>query len=104
MTKRIAIIPARGGSKRIPTKNIRNFCGKPIISYILHAVSDSCLFDEIHVSTDCTEIASVVETEGYPVAFYRPSNLSDDFTSYPVVRYVLNTCWSEVYLLILLLC
>lgn len=92
MTKRIAIIPARSGSKRIPKKNIRNFCGKPIISYILRAISDSCLFDEIHVSTDCAEIASIVETEGYPVAFFRPPILSDDFTPlYPVVRYVLNT-------------
>ena len=92
MTKRIAIIPARGGSKRIPKKNIRNFCGKPIISYILRAASDSRLFDEIHVSTDCPEIASIVENEGYPVAFFRPSKLSDDFTPlYPVVRYVLNT-------------
>ena len=92
MTKRIAIIPARGGSKRIPKKNIRNFCGKPIISYILRAASDSRLFDEIHVSTDCPAIASIVENEGYPVAFFRPSKLSDDFTPlYPVVRYVLNT-------------
>lgn len=92
MTSRIAILPARAGSKRIPNKNIRDFCGKPIISYILTAISESSLFDVVHVSTDSTEIASIVEKEGFPVDFLRPSHLADDLTPlYPVVRYVLNT-------------
>ena len=58
---RIAIIPARGGSKRIQNKNIKNFCGKPIISYILKVVKESQLFDVIHVSTDSEEIKKIVE-------------------------------------------
>ena len=91
LTKRIAIVPARAGSKRIPKKNIRNFCGKPILSYILHAIQDSFLFDVVHVSTDSTEIASIAEAEGFPVDFYRPLELADDITPlYPVVRYVLS--------------
>ena len=91
LTKRIAIVPARAGSKRIQ-KNIRNFCGKPILSYILHAIQDSSLFDVVHVSTDSTEIASIAEAEGFPVDFYRPFELADDITPlYPVVRFVLST-------------
>jgi pseudaminic acid cytidylyltransferase len=92
MSKRIAIVPARAGSKRIPKKNIRNFCGKPIICYILSAISESSLFDVVHVSTDCHKIASIVESAGYPVDFLRPHNLADDFTPlYPVAKFVLNT-------------
>ena len=64
--KAIAIITARGGSKRIPRKNIKDFCGKPIIAYSIDAAKESGLFDEIMVSTDDAEIASVADLyEGY---------------------------------------
>ena len=54
--KRLAIIPARRGSKRIPNKNIRKFCGRPIIHYVLEIINESKLFDTVHVSTDCDQI------------------------------------------------
>ena len=89
--KRIAIIPARGGSKRIQKKNIKNFCGKPIISYPIKAIIESKLFDKIHVSTDDKEVVEVVNKLGVDVDFYRPKSLSDDFTSIvPVVKYVVD--------------
>ena len=61
MIKRLAIIPARGGSKRIKNKNIKLFCGRPIICYTLENVIKSKLFDKIHVSTDSSEIRKVCE-------------------------------------------
>jgi N-acylneuraminate cytidylyltransferase len=89
--KRIAIIPARGGSKRIPKKNIKNFCGRPIISYVLEAARDSNLFDVIHVSTDSREIADLVERLGFPINFMRVNELSDDYTPImPVLKWVLE--------------
>ena len=89
--KRIAIIPARGGSKRIPNKNIRNFCGRPMISHIIGEALASGLFDEIHVSTDSQEIVEVVGGLGLKVAFMRPPQLADDHTPImPVLRYVLE--------------
>ena len=92
MAKRIAIIPARGGSKRIPNKNIRDFCGMPMISYILDVAKKSELFDSIHVSTDSERIAETVTKLGYPIDFMRPSNLADDNTTImPVLRYVVDT-------------
>jgi len=66
---RIAIIPARGGSKRIKNKNIIDFLGKPLIAYALDAARDSDLFDKIHVSTDSDEIRNIVEGLGYEVDF-----------------------------------
>jgi pseudaminic acid cytidylyltransferase len=88
---RIAIIPARGGSKRIPKKNIIPFCGKPMIEYALESVKLSGLFDVIHVSTDCKEIAGIVGDLGYPVDFMRDENLADDYTGLvPVMRWVLD--------------
>lgn len=91
MSKRIAIVPARGGSKRVPKKNIRDFCGAPMISHILSAASECGLFDEIHISTDCDEIAGVVEKLGFAVEFRRPASLSDDHTPLmPVLKYVLD--------------
>ena len=103
MTKRIAIIPARGGSKRIPGKNIKNFCGKPIISYSLDVAKASNLFDVIHVSTDSIEIANLVKDLGYSVDFMRPKSLSDDYTPImPVLKWVLEEynsrgeCFDEV--------
>jgi N-acylneuraminate cytidylyltransferase len=91
MNKRLAVIPARSGSKRIPNKNIRHFCGKPIIFYIIQAAATSGLFDEIHVSTDSHEIAELVSNFGIDVAFLRPPRLADDHTPImPVLKYVLE--------------
>lgn len=88
---RLAVIPARGGSKRIPKKNIAPFCGKPLISYALDAVSDSGMFDKIHVSTDSDEICRIVEGLGFPVDFKRDESLADDFTGLvPVLRWVVE--------------
>ena len=70
--KRLAIIPARGDSKRIPKKNIKDFHGKPIILYPLQVLHDSNLFDKIHVSSDDQDIISVVKDYGLKVDFIRP--------------------------------
>jgi len=87
----IAIIPARGGSKRIPKKNIKDFMGKPIIAYSIEAAIKSQLFDEVIVSTDDDEIASIAKSYGASVPFKRPEELSDDFTgTTPVVRHAVN--------------
>ncbi|WLB57012.1 pseudaminic acid cytidylyltransferase [Bradyrhizobium sp. 521_C7_N1_3] len=77
---KIAVIPARGGSKRIPRKNIRPFCGKPIIAYSIEAARASGLFDEIIVSTDDAEIAEVARQFGATAPFVRPKEISDDHT------------------------
>lgn len=74
----IAIIPARGGSRRIPRKNIRIFCGKPIIAYSIEAAMASKLFERVIVSTDSREIAHVAEEYGAEVPFFRPHELADD--------------------------
>lgn len=88
---RLAVIPARGGSKRIPGKNIIPFCGKPMIAYALEAVEKSELFNKIHVSTDSKEICKVVEALGFEVDFLRDQSLADDFTGLvPVLRWVLD--------------
>ena len=75
----IAVIPARGGSKRIPRKNIKAFCGKPMIAWSIEAAKDSCLFNRIIVSTDDAEIAEVAKYWGAEVPFMRPASLSTDF-------------------------
>ncbi len=77
---RLAVIPARGGSKRIPRKNIRDFCGKPIISYTIATAKECGLFDHVIVSTDDAEIAKVASYFGAEAPFVRPRELSDDFT------------------------
>ena len=77
--KIIAVIPARGGSKRIPHKNIRLFAGKPIIAYSIEVAQDSSLFDRIIVSTDDEKIAAVARSFGAEVPFVRPAALADDF-------------------------
>jgi pseudaminic acid cytidylyltransferase len=86
---RIAIIPARGGSKRIKNKNIIDFLGKPLIAYALEAAKKSNLFDVIHVSTDSLEICDVVEKLGYKIDFLRSNELADDHTGLvPVIQWV----------------
>ena len=76
----ICIIPARGGSKRIPRKNIKKFCGKPMIAYSIDVAKKSKIFDHIIVSTDNIEIADTAKYFGADVPFMRPDNISDDFT------------------------
>ncbi len=80
MAKCVAIIPARGGSKRIPRKNIKPFFGKPLIAYSIETALNSKLFDKVIVSTDDEEIAEVAGSYGAEVPFIRPKELSDDFT------------------------
>ena len=77
----ICIITARGGSKRIPKKNIKEFCGKPIIAYSIEAALESKLFDEVMVSTDSEEIAAVARHYGAKVPFMRSEKTSDDFAT-----------------------
>jgi pseudaminic acid cytidylyltransferase len=89
----IAVIPARGGSKRIPHKNIRPFLGRPIIGYSIEAAHKSRLFDRIIVSTDDEEIAEVARAEGAETPFVRPSGISDDMTGTdPVVIHAMDWC------------
>jgi len=76
----LAVIPARGGSKRIPRKNIKPFCGRPMIAWSIEAAGDSGCFDRIIVSTDDNEIAAMAEKCGAEVPFMRPAELSDDYT------------------------
>jgi len=76
---KLCVIPARGGSKRIPRKNIREFGGKPMIAWSIAAALDSECFDQIIVSTDDAEIADVSQQWGADVPFTRPADLADDF-------------------------
>ena len=77
----IAIITARGGSKRIPKKNIKEFCGKPIIAYSIQAAIDSGLFEEVMVSTDSDEIADIAMQYGAQIPFMRSEATSNDFAT-----------------------
>jgi pseudaminic acid cytidylyltransferase len=87
---RLAIIPARGGSKRIPRKNIRPFGGQPIISWSIAAAQQSGCFDRIIVSTDDPEISEVAKAYGAEVPFVRPPELSDDHTgTIPVIAHAI---------------
>ena len=89
--KKVAIISARGGSKRIPRKNIKEFCGKPIIAYSIEAALAARCFDEVMVSTDDFEIAKIAEQYGAKVPFMRSAENSDDFsTTRDVVKEVLS--------------
>jgi hypothetical protein len=82
----IAVIPARGGSKRIPRKNILPFGGKPMIAYAIAAARESGLFEHVVVSTDDDEIADVAQRHGATVPFRRPKELADDQTvTVPVI-------------------
>lgn len=86
--KRLAIIPARGGSKRIPDKNIRDFCGQPMITHVLGAARASGLFSKVHVSTESDSIRDVAAQFGFAPDFPRPTELADDHTPImPVLRY-----------------
>ena len=91
---KIAMIPARGGSKRIPRKNIRPFAGKPAIAHAIDAAKDAGIFDLILVSTDDAEIAKVAEQYGAAVPFMRPAEISDDHaTTLDVIKHTLE--WAE---------
>ena len=91
MTTRIAIIPARGGSKRIPRKNIKLFCAKPMIAWSIEAALQSGCFDQVIVSTDDHEIAEVARQYGATVPFMRPAELSDDHTgTVPVIQHAIE--------------
>lgn len=90
---RLAVIPARGGSKRIPRKNIKPFCGKPMIAWSIEAALQSGCFDEVIVSTDDAEIADVARQRGAGVPFMRPADLADDLTpTVPVVAHAVRHC------------
>jgi pseudaminic acid cytidylyltransferase len=92
----LAVIPARGGSKRIPRKNVRPFAGKPIIGHSIEAARRSGLFDRIIVSTDDAEIAEVAREFGAEVPFTRPAALSDDHTgTTEVVAHAVEWCGSR---------
>lgn len=89
---RLAVIPARGGSKRIPRKNVKPFCGKPMLAWAVEAARESGCFDRIVVSTDDDEIADVARDCGADVPFRRPPELSDDYTgTIPVVAHAIRT-------------
>jgi len=89
----VAVIPARGGSKRIPRKNIKPFCGKPMIAWSIEAALQSGCFDQVLVSTDDKEIADVARQCGADVPFMRPPALSDDHTgTMPVIRHAIEWC------------
>lgn len=88
---RLAVIPARGGSKRIPRKNIKAFGGKPMIAWSIEAALESGCFDQVIVSTDDAEIAQVAKEYGAAVPFMRPADLSDDHTgTIPVIRHAIE--------------
>jgi len=90
----ICMIPARGGSKRIPRKNIKAFNGKPIIAYSIEAALESNCFDQVIVSTDDNEIAEVAKTYGAKVPFIRPAELSNDYAgTIPVIKHTIE--WLE---------
>jgi pseudaminic acid cytidylyltransferase len=88
---RLAVIPARGGSKRIPRKNIKPFGGIPMIAWSIRAAIDSECFDRIVVSTDDAEIADIANKYGAETPFIRPANISDDYTgTAPVIAHAIE--------------
>ncbi|GAA0868127.1 pseudaminic acid cytidylyltransferase [Brevundimonas basaltis] len=90
----IAVIPARGGSKRVPRKNVKDFCGRPMIAWSIDAALKSGCFDRVIVSTDDDEIREVAVSCGADVPFRRPPDLSDDFTpTVPVVAHAIR--WQQ---------
>lgn len=92
---RIAILPARGGSKRIPRKNIKVFNGKPLISYSINGAKESGLFDHVVVSTEDSEIAALSREFGAETPFMRPASLADDYTgTVAVIAQGIDACRS----------
>ena len=88
---RLCVIPARGGSKRIPRKNIKSFCGQSMIGYSIKAAIASECFDEIIVSTDDAEIAEIAKSFGASVPFVRPKSLANDYTTtIPVIKHAIE--------------
>lgn len=93
---RVAVIPARGGSKRIPRKNIKLFCGKPMLAWSIEVARVSQCFDRIIVSTDDDEIAGIARDCGADVPFRRPSELSNDYAgTIPVVAHAVGWLQSQ---------
>lgn len=91
MTEHVAVIPARGGSKRIPRKNIREFAGKPMIAWSIEAALASGCFARVIVSTDDEEIAAVAKAHGAEAPFRRPATLADDHTgTVPVIAHAID--------------
>lgn len=91
---KLAVIPARGGSKRIPRKNIKPFCGKPMLAWSIDAALRSGCFDRVVVSTDDTEIAQVAKAYGAEVPFIRPAALADDYAgTIPVIAHAID--WQQ---------
>jgi len=89
--KFLAIIPARGGSKGLPRKNIKNLCGKPLIAWSIQSGLNSIYLDKVVVSTDCKDIASIAKKYGAEVPFLRPSYLATDTaTTFDVVKHVIE--------------
>ena len=102
---KIAIIPARGGSKRIPGKNIKLFHGKPMIAYSIEAAQESGCFDKIIVSTDDQEIADIARKYGAEVPFMRPAEIADDHaTTMDVIQHAIGWCESQNITVDLLCC
>ena len=91
----VAIITARGGSKRILGKNIKDFCGKPIMAYAIAAALDSRLFDEVMVSTDSPEIAEIAKAHGASVPFMRSPSASDDYATTADVLHEVLSAYAE---------
>jgi pseudaminic acid cytidylyltransferase len=88
---KLCVIPARGGSKRIPRKNIKSFCGQAMIGYSIKAALDSQCFDQVIVSTDDAEIADVAKSFGVSAPFVRPDELANDYTAtMPVIKHAIE--------------
>ncbi|GAD02679.1 pseudaminic acid cytidylyltransferase [Agarivorans albus] len=91
MSKSLCVIPARGGSKRIPKKNIRDFCGKPMIAWSIEAALNSQLFDDIIVSSDNAEVIEIANQYGASTPFVRPAELANDHAgTTAVVKHAVN--------------
>ena len=92
----IAVIPARGGSKRIPRKNIKEFAGKPMLAWAIEAARSSNLFARVVVSTDDAEIAEIARDHGAETPFMRPHALADDHTpTVPVIAHAIEACTQQ---------
>lgn len=92
----IAIITARGGSKRIPNKNIREFCGRPMIAYSIEAAVKSCVFNVVMVSTDSRKIADIAASYGAEVPFMRSQETSNDYATTADVLGEVLECYGEI--------